>query len=451
MTDRVGFRLGIATTTIMNVLLAALGVGTGLLAARILGPHGRGELAAVQLWPSILATLAMLGMPEALVYVVAKRRDAAGSYWVTATAIALAASAAFAAVGWFLLPLLLDERGQATVEAARWYLAIVPLYALLGLPLEALRGKGDFVVWNAMRLPPVLAWVVVLLLVTPGGDLVRAIALDLLIALGVVVTPVTIVVCALRMRGPFRFDRASVRPLLSYGLPAFAGGAPRTLNLRLDQMLLAAFFPARLLGLYVAAVAWSGAIQPLLNAIGSIAFPSVASESDEAERALRIERTLRLGVTVALILGIAIAGATPLFLPILFGPGFADAVPAALALVIASCVLGVNQILQDIVRGLGAPRLVFRSEIAGMFATALAVAALLPPLDIVGAAVASALGYVVITIVLIRWVSREIDRPVAALLRPDVGQLVRSVRGFKARREMPEVSPPAEKMEIDRG
>src|SRR5713101_4590346 len=51
-----------------NGLSAVLGITTGMLAARLLGPQGRGELAAIQTWPSFIATLAMLGLPEALVY-----------------------------------------------------------------------------------------------------------------------------------------------------------------------------------------------------------------------------------------------------------------------------------------------------------------------------------------------------------------------------------------------
>lgn len=62
------FATNMALTVAANVTLAALGMVSGILAARLLGPHGRGQLAAIQTWPSSIATLAMLGMPEAVVY-----------------------------------------------------------------------------------------------------------------------------------------------------------------------------------------------------------------------------------------------------------------------------------------------------------------------------------------------------------------------------------------------
>ena len=47
-------------TAATNVILALLGLLTGILAARLLGPQGRGELAAIQAWPSFIATVAIL-------------------------------------------------------------------------------------------------------------------------------------------------------------------------------------------------------------------------------------------------------------------------------------------------------------------------------------------------------------------------------------------------------
>src|SRR5262245_30271561 len=55
-------------TTATNFAIALLALATGPLAARMLGPEGRGELAAIQTWPSVIATLAMLGLGDATIY-----------------------------------------------------------------------------------------------------------------------------------------------------------------------------------------------------------------------------------------------------------------------------------------------------------------------------------------------------------------------------------------------
>ena len=51
-----------ATTAYIQVL----NIATGLIAARILLPEGRGELAALMLWPGLIAELGNLGLSDAL-------------------------------------------------------------------------------------------------------------------------------------------------------------------------------------------------------------------------------------------------------------------------------------------------------------------------------------------------------------------------------------------------
>src|ERR1039458_5350046 len=50
-------------TLFANVATTIIAVGTGILAARLLGPVGEGKLAAIQTWPMLLGSLAMLGLP----------------------------------------------------------------------------------------------------------------------------------------------------------------------------------------------------------------------------------------------------------------------------------------------------------------------------------------------------------------------------------------------------
>ena len=53
-------------TALARVLILAINMGTGIITARFLGPQGRGEQAAIILWPQLLAYLMTLGLPAAL-------------------------------------------------------------------------------------------------------------------------------------------------------------------------------------------------------------------------------------------------------------------------------------------------------------------------------------------------------------------------------------------------
>src|SRR5215510_15074894 len=55
-------------TLLANFVLAGIGLATGATVARLLGPHGRGELAAIQTWPMFIGYLSLLGTGNALVY-----------------------------------------------------------------------------------------------------------------------------------------------------------------------------------------------------------------------------------------------------------------------------------------------------------------------------------------------------------------------------------------------
>src|SRR5262249_47599532 len=157
-----GFGANAILTAATNLALGGLGVATGATVARLLGPHGRGELAAIQMWPTLLGYLGLLGTGDALVYYCAREPEGSASYLATGVSIALLASIPLGAIGYFVLPFVLAAQPSMVVRAARWYLMYLPVQAIAGLPFYPLRGRNDFLTWNALRLTPMVPWVLVL-------------------------------------------------------------------------------------------------------------------------------------------------------------------------------------------------------------------------------------------------------------------------------------------------
>src|SRR5438105_3237267 len=108
-------------TFAVNACLALLGLVTGGLLARLLGPQGRGELAAIQTWPTNIASLAMLGLAEATVYFSAREPRQAGRHLSSAMALALLVSPPVGLVAYLLMPVLLNAQSAHVIQAARWY------------------------------------------------------------------------------------------------------------------------------------------------------------------------------------------------------------------------------------------------------------------------------------------------------------------------------------------
>src|ERR1035437_970550 len=83
------FGHGFSETLLTQIGLLALGALTGTAAARLLGPQGRGELAAIILWPSMLVTMVSMGMNQAIVFHTGKRRFGFSEVWTASTVIGL--------------------------------------------------------------------------------------------------------------------------------------------------------------------------------------------------------------------------------------------------------------------------------------------------------------------------------------------------------------------------
>src|SRR4051794_13152716 len=114
-----GGRVGaIGASFATSAAIQAINVLTGVALARTLGPHGRGELVALILWPSILAAFGSLGLSEAVTYHCARARENAGVVTGTAIALGLAQSFVLGGIGTLVVSLLGHYRAGFAVHTA---------------------------------------------------------------------------------------------------------------------------------------------------------------------------------------------------------------------------------------------------------------------------------------------------------------------------------------------
>jgi O-antigen/teichoic acid export membrane protein len=412
------FAANAALSAATSISLGGLSLAAGILAARLLGPQGRGELAAIRTYPTLFGFMAMLGTGAAVVYYSARDPARAGRYFGCALVISLLSCVPVTVCFYVLMPLLLKAQSPQIVAAARWYLMAVPITALSLLCLFALRGRSKFVPWNVLRVAPVLAWLGILVVCWINGVKdPRQLAAAYLAATAALLIP-TIFMVRKNIQGSFAPDPREFKPMLAYGLPCIASGVPRLLNLGLDQMLMAALLPAGPLGLYVAAVAWSSAINPLMNSIGAVLFPSVAAGEAHDDRVRSFSRGSRLAALMALITTPILAAATPWGLTLLFGTSFRGAILPALILVPAGGIFALNAVIEDGIRGLGKPAACLYAEAAGVLTTIISLYFLLRPMGITGAAIASLLGYSTVMATLLLQARRLTGESPGALLFP---------------------------------
>lgn len=401
-----------------NVALALLGVVTGALAARLLGPQGRGELAAIQLLPTLLSGLAMLGLVEAVTYYVARDTSKASVTIATGLSTAFASAAIFVVIGQFFVSGILTDYSEAVRFAAAVYLLYLLVHALFGIPHQALRGMGEFTIWNGLRCAPNIVWLSVLVSAYfIGVRRADSLAMFFLVA-SFVLSGVVLLIACLRTRGSVRFEAAKARDLLTFGFPTVIGVVPQILSSRLDQVLVAATLPASALGSYAVAVAWGGIAHPLVGAIGAVILPTIAGRPDAASRRRILGISTRTSVLVVIILVALIVPLTPVALPLLFGASFAAAVPAAEILIFASSLTALNVVIVEGFRGHGLPVAGMRSDIAGAVIAVVAGLILVERFGVIGAACTALAAAIAVTTMLLVQAYRMLGIPPWELVVP---------------------------------
>ena len=418
---RTALRSPTVRTFLVNALVLGLGLLSGVQLARWMGPAGRGELAAAWLWPMLLMYLASMGIIQSVVYFAALPDANPGRVLGTALACAGVQSAAAMAVGYVVLPVLLAKQAPHVVADGRAYLWVIPVSLVSQYGIGVLQARLHFTAFNWIRLLIPVGYVVAVLALERGGALTASSALRAQLWLNVAVLGAT--AAALWRTGAvgawreLRPDRALAGRMLRYGAKVQAGGIPQTANLRMDQALLAAWFPPAQLGLYVAAVSAAGVGDVLSTAVRTVATPAIAQQG-AAAGARTLQTTFRKYVAVSVVGTLALGAVLPFAIPFVYGPAFRGAVPAAMVLVVAGLCLGAKHVLAGGAQALGDPWLASRSEIIGALVTAACLPLLLPRLGIMGAALATLAAYATQLVVVLVGLSRTHAIWVSSLVLP---------------------------------
>ncbi len=405
-------------TTATNIFITFLGIVTGILTPRLLGPIGEGQLAAIQTWPLILAGFAQLGLSEALVYFLSSDSENGLQYVITAELLALMSSIIVFIVGWFILPIFLHSQSKSIIDAAKVFLIVTFLYALFGLPHGALRGIQSFKMWNIFRVVPAALWLLVVV-----GFMVFNLKHPIdLSRMYLIVISVTGILCVTiiykRIKGRAKVVPKYIGKLIKFGIPSVMTSIPQTLNLRLDQFFIIALLPAKYLGYYVVAVAWGSGISPIISGIGSIMFPKISA--DKGKHDIRFLKTgLQGGLLVGSIVGTILTLIAPIAIPIVFGNVFRGSIAPALFLVPSGVILAWAGIAEESLRGLGRPTVVLVAESIGAITTVMSLIILLHMFGIVGAAISSLIGYTTVATVCVIAISNSTHTPIIAFILPD--------------------------------
>lgn len=386
---RAGFR-AVVQSIGSKVIILALQAGTGILTARALGPAGRGELAAMILWPLFMASATTLGVPSSLIYHLRRRlasRSGERDRLVTSGFVmAMVMGVVAAVVAALALPWWLHQYSPGVIRAAQWFLITVPLCSVTLAGRAVLEAEHDFSASNAIQiLTPLvtLAGLVVFLGLHLLSSYTAAIAYIAasLPAFGYMLSRI-------RRTGirAARIQLGAIRQLLQYGIRSYGIDLLGTLALQVDQVLVVSLLSAGAMGSYVVVLSLSRMLNVFQQSVVMVLFPKAAGHPADTVIAMTGNAVRTSGLVTA-VCGVFVCLTGPTLLRLLYGAEYVGAVDAMRILVLEAILSGVVFVLAQAFMALNRPGVVTVLQAVGLSLSIPMMLWLIPRYGIYGAAV----------------------------------------------------------------
>lgn len=381
---------------------------TGILAARLLGPDERGQLALLWIVVLTIVQVGMAGFPLALTFEIAQgvaaRRVLRIAYPVAASQLAVAilvyglaaVTVLDGSVPW--LPIVLTA-------------AILPAWLAQGYALAALQGMKSFRALQVLRMLAPTLYTALLV----GGIAAGETSLEYVTGAWVVAYSISgvITLAALQRLLPESREESSgdhgpsVKGMARFGLAGFLGSVSPTETFRVDQLIVGLVLSTTDLGLYVAALAFCNLPRFLAQGLGLVAYPRVAAETEPERQRSLVWRFTAIGTLAAVLVAAPVVALAEPLMSFAFGDAFASAAPTMQILVGGTVFLCARRLLSDGLRGAGAPGAGSWAEGLSLVALVPALLVFVPPYGLEGVALALALTYLLSLVYLLVAVNRR--------------------------------------------
>lgn len=196
----------------------------------------------------------------------------------------------------------------------------------------------------------------------------------------------------------FDFNREFIKKSFSYGLKGWLGDMAVRANIRLDQIILGAVASPALLGIYGISVLLVELIWVIPDSIGPVLFNRIAAEQNPKERiniTIKMNRTL-LYISTFVGIGLALVSYY-IIIPLGYGQAYSGAIVPLLILIPGSVLFIIAKVTTKLLSGSGHIAATSTAMVVGSTITIILYFILIPKYDIIGAALASSLGYVAVS------------------------------------------------------
>jgi O-antigen/teichoic acid export membrane protein len=411
--------LWVTGARVVGVLASA---GVSVIAARVLGPAGTGELALAVAVFGLLSTIGTLGIDVGVIWEVTR------GFWPPTRAFAsVQRVAAGVGIGVAALAASLYAATSGLWLAGAPTLSMIPVFVALPFALSWMLGSSVALGADRYELafaPPGIqsaAYFVAVAALAPVFGVEGALV-------AVLVGHVAACAAVLAGRGTLPLgvgdssrgdDRRHLEAAIRFGATPYAAAILTMINFRIDLLLLAAFTKPSDVGIYAVAVGVTAPLAIVTGAIGLVLFPRLASLEDDREAASDVEGSTLRHAVVLIVVGEAALAILLLFLVTpLFGARFAPVTEAGLILLPGAGALALFHALSGAITGRGRPQAVLKATLLVTPPALLLYVVLIRAYGINGAAAASSISYAANALLLAIYLRRADGQPLLARLVP---------------------------------
>ena len=343
-----------AQTMITMVGILAINVLTGIITARTLGPEGRGEQAALILWPEFMANVITLGIPSALVYNLRRYPEERSNFFSAAVILCAILGIGSATVGILFLPQWLSQYPTETIRMAQLLMPIVPIFLLAQLFALALDASSQFAISNIGRYMMPLGTLLLLYGLVISHNITPYTAALAYILPGIVVFLFRLAY----LRKVFKFQWSGLtktyRRLMSYGVRSYGVELVKTLSGKLSQVVIVGLLSSSNLGIYVVALNLSRMMNVFQTSFVTVLFPTVAGRPRKEVVALT-GRAVRVSLALSCLAGIIVSFLAPVLLNVLYGEKFLAAIAVFRILLVEIIISGTVWVFLQAFMAVGKP------------------------------------------------------------------------------------------------
>jgi O-antigen/teichoic acid export membrane protein len=389
---------------------AGLGIGIEILYARLLGAEGRGQIGLCLMAIAAFAMVGGLGVETpALIWAADRKRQA--SDWVPGVSLcglvgSTIAVCLWAVIYWRWHPAFLKG---ITPSMALLVLATLPCATFFGYLMAIISGLERFGLRARVALVDqtvgLLAFSALVLLYGRNAELaIVANLLAMILSIGICMFSVR---DFLKVRPLAVSTGNQVRDALGFGLPGIMGNLASFFNYRLDVFVVNYFLSPAAVGIYGLGVVVSEALWQIPSAAALALFPRTARTTSEDATEFTC-LVIRQVFVVACITGAAVAIASPLLIPLVFGEQFAPSVSVIWWILPGTVTLSVAKIMCADLAGRKKPQYASVFAFFSLLLTVCLDFTLIPRMGINGAAIASSASYIFNSVLLAIVLKREL-------------------------------------------